>query len=231
MHLGPGFRIREKISRPQQGTIRAFGSYETPDISDLMNRMYTVREGIGPVTDPKLRILGPACTVKTYPGDNLMVHKSLDIAREGDVVIVDAGGSTYNAVLGDTIATKARHRGIKGFVIDGLVRDMPGILALGDFPVFAKGVTPIGPLHRGPGEINYPISVGGVVVNAGDIVVGDENGVVIIPLEIAESLLVRLQERAVALADYLENVAAGRFSNEWVDETLRAGGLEPPSAT
>ena len=86
-------------------------------------------------------LCGPACTVKVFPGDNLMVHKVLDVAKPGDIVVVDAGGSTQNAVLGDLISTKAQHRQIAGFIVDGLIRDLPAILPL-DFPVFARGVTP-----------------------------------------------------------------------------------------
>ena len=161
LHPGPGFRIRRTIDRPDPAVIAGFAGFETPAISDLLNRLFTMDPGIKPVTDPDLRILGPACTVKVFPGDNLMVHKSLDVALPGDIVVIDASGSSLTAVLGDLIATKARHRGIAGFVVDGLVRDLPALQRLGDFPVFARGVTPIGPLHRGPGEINYPVSVGG----------------------------------------------------------------------
>ena len=87
--------------------------------------------------------------MKVYPGDNLMVHKSLDIAQPGDVVVVDTSASTMTAVLGDLVSTKARHRGLAGFVVDGLVRDLPAIRALGDFPVYARGVTPTGPCTGG----------------------------------------------------------------------------------
>src|SRR5262249_17502314 len=156
-----------------------------------------------------------ACTVKLYPGDNLMVHKALDVARPGDVVVIDVG-VTSNAALGDLIATKARHRGIAGFIVDGLIRDLPGILQV-DLPIFARGTTPFGPLHRGPGEINYPICCGGVVVNPGDIVVADQAGIVTIPAEIAEELLVRLEKHKEGNAAYLAAVKAGNFSNSWVD--------------
>ena len=183
------------------------------------------------MTDPSLRILGPACTVRVFPGDNLMVHKALDVARPGDVIVVDAGGSPMNAVLGDLISTKARHRGIGGFVVDGLIRDLPAILELGDFPVFARGVTPIGPLHRGPGEINMPISCGGIVVHPGDIVMGDLNGTVVIPLDCAEELLARLRRQAATEAEYTAAVARGDFSNAWVDRFLRDAGLEPSEAS
>jgi regulator of RNase E activity RraA len=225
MHPGPGFRVREDADRPDPAVVEALGRFETPAISDLMNRLFTMSTAIRPMTDPSLRILGPACTVKVYPGDNLMVHKSLDLARPGDVVVVDASGSSLTAVLGDLVSTKARHRGIAGFVVDGLIRDLPAIQALGDFPVFARGVTPIGPLHRGPGEVNFPISAGGIVVQPGDVIVGDLNGVVVVPRLIAPSLLERLTARAAADADYQSAVARGEFSNGWVDAVLQDAGL------
>lgn len=225
MHPGPGFRARSEIERTNADIIAGFAEFETPEISDLMNRLYTMTSAIRTLTDPALKLLGPACTVKVFPGDNLMVHKALDIAQPGDVIAVDASSSTMTAVLGDLISTKARHRGIAGFVIDGLLRDLPAILALGDFPVFARGVTPIGPLHRGPGEINHPVSVGGIVVNPGDIIVGDLNGVVVVPREIAGDLLERLRSKAPAERAYAEAVARGEFSNSWVDNALQQSGL------
>jgi regulator of RNase E activity RraA len=225
MHPGAGFRVCHDIDRADPLVIAGFGAFETPAISDLMNRLYTMETAIKNVTHETLRILGPACTVKVYPGDNLMVHKSLDIAHPGDVIVVDASGSPMTAVLGDLVCTKARHRGLAGFVVDGLIRDLPAIRALGDFPVFARGVTPIGPLHRGPGEINYPISAGRIVVHPGDVIVGDLNGVVVVPREIAEELLERLKTRAAAEADYTAAVARGDFSNAWVDGILEESGI------
>jgi regulator of RNase E activity RraA len=226
LHPGPGFRIRHDIERPSPETVAGLGEFDTPAISDLMNRLYTMVPAIHNVTDPRLRILGAACTVKVYPGDNLMVHKSLDVAQPGDVVVVDAGSSMMNGVLGDLISTKARHRGIAGFVVDGLIRDLPDIQALEDFPVYARGVSPIGPLHRGPGEINHAISAGGIVVNPGDVVVGDQNGVVVVPRTIADELLERLRTRAAVEADYTEAVRRGDFNNGWVDSLLEESGVE-----
>jgi regulator of RNase E activity RraA len=161
-----------------------------------------------------------------------MVHKALDIAHPGDIVVVDAHGSTMNAVLGDLVSTKAKHRGIAGFVVDGLVRDLPAILEL-DFPVFARGTTSIGPLHRGPGEINYPICCGGVVVNPGDLFVADGAGAVVVPQEIAAELLVRLRNQKASQAAYLAGVKRGDFSNDWVDRILTEAGciVTPTSET
>jgi regulator of RNase E activity RraA len=225
MHPGPGFRVRHEVARPSPATVTRLGAFDTPAVSDLMNRLYTMNPAVHSLAGENLRILGPACTVKVYPGDNLMVHKSLDIASPGDVVVVDTSNSSLTAVLGDLVCTKARHRGIAGFVVDGLIRDLPAIRALGDFPVFARGVTPVGPLHRGPGEINHAISAGGIVVQPGDVVLGDLNGVVVVPRDIADDLLARLESRAAVEAEYTAGVARGEFSNDWVDRILDESGV------
>jgi RraA family protein len=219
MHPGPGFRVKLDVVRPDPGLMEEFRNHATPDISDLLNRLYAMDPAIRCLTGGHHVLCGPACTVKVFPGDNLMVHKALDVAKPGDIVVVDAGGSTQNAVLGDLISTKARHRGIAGFIVDGLIRDLPSILPL-DFPVFARGTTPIGPLHRGPGEINYPICCGGVVVNPGDLVVADAAGIIVIPGEIAPELLERLNLHDESNRAYLESVRRGDFSNRWVDQLL-----------
>jgi RraA family protein len=189
------------------------GDFSSPEISDQLNRLYAVTPDIRSLTGPQHQLVGPACTVKVFPGDNLMVHKSLDIAKPGDIVVVDAGASRMNAALGDLISTKAKHRKIAGFVVDGYVRDLPDILKL-DFPIFARGTTSIGPLHRGPGEINFPICCGGVVVNPGDVVVADAFGVVVVPHDNAEDVLERLRATKARLADYLASVKRGVFSNK-----------------
>ena len=223
LHPGPGFRVKLNSTRPDPALIEQVRDFATPDISDLLNRLYAMDPGIRCLTGGHHRLCGPACTVKVFPGDNLMVHKSLDVARPGDIVVVDAGGSTSNAVLGDLISTKAKHRRIAGFVVDGLIRDLPSIRPL-DFPVFARGTTPIGPLHRGPGEINYPICCGGIVINPGDLIVADAAGIIVVPLEIAAELLHRLQLHHEANMAYVDAVRGGNFSNQWVDHLLEEQG-------
>ncbi len=225
MHPGPGFRIKVDFPRLDRTPMTALAEFPTPEISDLLNRMYALDPEIRCLTSPEHRLWGPACTVRVFPGDNLMVHKSLDVAQPGDVVVIDAGASPMNAVLGDLISTKARHRGIAGFIVDGLVRDLPDIQALG-LPVFARGTTPIGPLHRGPGEINFPICCGGTVVNPGDVIVADATGIVAVPREIVGELLRRLQEREAKQAAYLASVRRGDFSNAWVDRLLEESRCE-----
>lgn len=239
LHPGPGFRIRLDFPRLDAETVSAFAEFDTPDISDLLNRLYAIDPEIACLSGGERPLCGLACTVRTYPGDNLMVHKSLDVAHPGDVVVVGASGGGSNAVLGDIVSTKAKHRGIAGFVVDGLIRDLPSIRPLG-FPVYARGTTPMGPLHRGPGEINYPIACGGVVVNPGDVVIADDAGVVVVPQQVAHELLNRLRSHRESNAAYLAAVERGQFSNAWVDTQLAeqecpvepfVGGLETALAT
>jgi len=220
MTPGPGFRVRMEIDRPDPILLTRFRDFETPDISDILNRMYTMSPEIRNVVNTNM-LVGPALTVKVFPGDNLMVHKALDAAKPGDVVVIDTSGSQRNAVLGDLITNKARHRGVAGFIVDGLVRDLPGLREAG-LPVFARGITPFGPLHRGPGELNYAVSCGGIVVNPGDIIVADQSGIAVIRREVAEDTLIRLHAHRARMMQYVAEVKAGRFSNEWVDRQLEA---------
>jgi RraA family protein len=223
MHPGPGFRIRVDFPRLDRFLIEELSSFPTPDISDLLNRMYALNPAIHCLTGCDQRLWGPACTVRVFPGDNLMVHKALDVARPGDVVVVDAGSSPMNAVLGDIVCTKAKHRGVAGFIVDGLVRDLPGIQEVG-LPVYARGTTPIGPLHRGPGEINFPVSCGGTIINPGDVIVADPAGVVAVPMDVVGEILERLREHAERQAGYLASVRLGNFCNAWVDRLLERSG-------
>ena len=225
IHPGVGFRIKRDFPRPDYDVARMFQDFSIPDISDHLNRLYAVDSSIKCLSGENSRLVGPACTVKVYPGDNLMVHKVLDIAQPKDVVVIDARGSTMNAVLGDTISMKAMHRGIAGFIVDGYVRDLSAIRELG-FPVYARGDMPIGPLHRAPGEINYPVCCGGVVVCPGDILVADPGGIVVLPKACVENLCSQLRQYKDRLATYLDKVRKGEFSNAWVDQLLESTHCE-----
>lgn len=222
MTPGPGFMIRTDFPRLPAELVEGFREFETADVSDVLNRLYAMDGAIRNQVNDK-ELLGVACTVKVYPGDNLMIHKTLDIAKPGDIVVVDCSGAMSNAVLGDLVANKAVHRGIAGFVIDGLIRDLDGIIETG-LPVYARGVTPFGPLHRGPGEINTPICCGGVVVNPGDIIKADSTGIAVIPRDFAAVILARLQDNRERMAAYVASVKKGDFSNQWVDDQLRENG-------
>jgi RraA family protein len=222
MNPGPGFMVRRNFDRPSKQLVEAFKQFDTTDVSDMLNRLYTMGSEIHNQVN-NATLVGPALTVKCYPGDNLMVHKALDLAEPGDVIVIDASKSDTAAVIGDLVANKARHLGIAGFIVDGLIRDLQGVRECG-LPVYAKGVTPFGPLHRGPGEINYPISAGGIVVKPGDIVTAGASGVTVVPKWAAEDILARLEKNRERLAAYVEGVKQGIFSNEWVDSQLNADG-------
>lgn len=222
---GPGFRIRTSIERLEAAFMQQFAAFDTPDVSDQLNRLFALAPPIQCLTGPQSKVVGPACTVKVHPADNLMVHASLDVARPGDVVIIDAGGTSTNATLGNLVCAKAQHLGIAGFVIDGYVRDLPKIEPLG-FPVWARGGTTTGPWHKGPGEINYPISCGGIVVNPGDLVVADSAGVVIVPKDDAEEILARMRTFEGKNERYFAAIQRGDFSNKWVQDAVEASGCE-----
>ena len=121
------------------------------------------------------------------------------------------------------IARKAKHRGVAGFIIDGLIRDLASVCEIG-MPVYTKGVTPVGPLHRGPGEVNYPICCGGIVVNPGDLVSADTSGVVVVHNYFAQEVLKRLEKQRDRLAEYNKAIDRGDFSNTWVDDYLHNAG-------
>ena len=219
IHPGVGFRIKRHFLRPDFDVAGMFQDFPVPDISDHLNRLYAVDSSIRCLSGTNRRLVGPACTVKVYPGDNLMVHKVLDIAQPGDVVVIDARGSTTNAVLGDTVSMKAMHRGIAGFIVDGYVRDLAAVREL-DYPVYARGDMPVGPLHRGPGEVNYPVCCGGVVVSPGDVLIADAGGIVVLPRACIEDLCAELRQYKERLSGYLDKVRKGQFSNAWVDQLL-----------
>jgi len=227
---GPGFRLRRKVERVPPELIERFRLLEVSLVSDLMNRLYTMDPGCTEIVAPADgRLIGPVCTVKVFPGDNLMVHASLDVAEPGDVVVIDTAGSTVNAVLGDMIANKAKARGIAGFIVDGLVRDVRGMRDVG-VPVFARGATPRGPLQRGPGELNFPIACGGVSVSPGDLVMADADGITFVPREGVLGVLERAEARRDADVEYEASVKRGEFSNAWVDRIIEgASGCESAS--
>jgi regulator of RNase E activity RraA len=154
-----------------------------------------------------------------------MVHKAIDAAAPGDVIVVDAGGVLEQAIIGEIMSSWAAKRGLAGMVIDGAVRDSAA-LAQNAFPVYARGVTPRGPYKNGPGEINCPVSVGGMVVMPGDIVAGDEDGLVCVPRADAEEILALARAQRDREDAILADIAKGALDRAWVDETLRARGCK-----
>jgi regulator of RNase E activity RraA len=216
-----GFRILPAPKRAPNSLVRQFKGVVTAHLSDCMNRLPGA-DGLDPMHKGG-QMLGLALTVRVAPGDNLMVHKAIDIAKPGDVIVVDAGGDCSQAIIGEIMSTLAAKRRVAGMVIDGAIRDS-GAIGAAKFPVYARGVTHRGPYKNGPGEINVPVSVGGMVVCPGDIVVGDEDGVVCVPVDIAPRVLAAAKAKAKEEDAILAGIRKGKVDRAWVDESLKAKG-------
>lgn len=166
-------------------------------------------------------LLGLALTVRVRSGDNLIIHKALQLLQPGYVLVVDGEGDTRRALVGEIMKRVAQARGCTGFVVDGAIRDLDAFAA-DDFPCFARGVTHRGPYKQGPGEINVPVAIDGEIVNPGDIVVGDSDGVVVVPRSKASSVAAAAHEIARQEATILRSIAQGSYDDRWVDQALAA---------
>lgn len=195
-----------------------FQHLPSANVGDAMHRLGVMDASIKPVWDGAT-IVGSAYTVWTRPGDNLALHEALQHVQPGDVMVVNGGSDQTRALLGELIGGKAKVKGVTGFVIDGAVRDATG-LAEYAMPVYARAVTPAGPYKDGPFALATPVAVGGVVVNPGDIIVADEDGVVVVPL---------------AMADAVAELAEAKHESELkirrgIDADLGAGDAVPTQA-
>jgi len=218
-----GMRIFPHINRPPAALIESFAGLPVANIADNMNRMSCMDAKLRPISD--LPLLGPAFTVKSRPGDNLMLHKALDLAQPGDIVVVDAQGDLTNSIMGELMALWAKQRGIGGFIVDGAIRDVGALKKMG-IPIYAAGITPAGPYKDGPGEINVPVVCGGVVVHPGDILVGDEDGIVVInPLD-GEALLEKSKAKSRKEYKDIEDISNMIWDRTWVDKALQERGVE-----
>jgi len=219
-----GLRIEPAHTRLPQEVIDGLGAISTTVIADAMGR-FNAMNGVRHFNEPDVRMVGQALTVKTISGDNLMIHKAIDIAQPGDVIVVDGGGDIGRALLGEIMCKIGQKNRISGYVVDGAIRDAEAIRQMG-FPVFAKGVNPGGPFKEGPGQINVGISCAGVSVNPGDVIVGDNDGVVVVPYEQATEVLERARAIHVYEQKVLNQIEAGTLDRSWVDETIKKKGLQ-----
>jgi RraA family protein len=219
-----GFRILPVAKRPDKKLLAELARMVTPHLSDSMERLYAGGAMLRPMHDGT-KLCGPAFTVRTSPGDNLLVHKAIDIAEPGDVIVVDAGGVNDNAIIGELMSARAEQRGVAGMVIWGAIRDSAE-LRQGSFPVYASGVTHRGPYKNGPGEINVAISIGGMTVNPGDIVVGDADGLVAIPQDQAEGILASAKAILAKEEKSMKEIKAGTVDRGWVDKALKEKGYQ-----
>jgi RraA family protein len=219
-----GFRIAARRRKVAPALVDRFRGIPVANVSDCMARMSAGGARLRPIHEKGL-MAGAAFTVRTRPGDNLMVHKALDIAEPGDVVVVDAGGDLTNAIIGELMQSHAIQRGLGGIVINGAIRDADA-LRTGALPVFAAGITHRGPYKDGPGEINVPVAIDGMVIEPGDLVIGDADGILCVPFDHAETVLAAAAAKHAAEETQMADILAGRSDRKWVDDALRRLGCD-----
>lgn len=218
-----GYFIGQRQSLPDAETIDAFRQLPVPNIGDCMGRS-TGALGLHAYHQDAQHVLcGPALTVKVRPGDNLMIHKAIEMAQPGDVLVIDGSGDLTQALIGGLMRTSALTKKIAGFVIDGAVRDI-NEWAEGGVAVWARGNTLRGPSKEGPGEINVTVNCAGLVVAPGDLIVADADGVISIPLAQLSTLLPRVREHQQREERIRENNRLGTTDPERFNVILRNKG-------
>ena len=217
-----GLRILPRTRSVDAALVARFHGLPVANISDCLHRMTAAGPRLRPMHQGGA-LAGVALTVKTRPGDNLLIHKALDLAQPGDVIVVDGGGDLTNALIGEIMVSYAVARGIAGFVMNGAIRDA-AVIGAGAFPVFAAGITHRGPYKDGPGEINVPIAIDGMVIHPGDLIVGDADGVVCVPFDEVDAVLAATLAKGEAEKRTLADIANGTHDTAWVDAALQRIG-------
>lgn len=220
-----GCRIYQNFNRPAPELIESFAGIPVANIDDCMGRIACCGSDLKAMN--KVPLLGTAFTVKAPEGDNLMFHKALEMAQPGDILVIAAGGSRHRSLCGEIMSMTAIAAGIKGFIVDGCIRDKDEIAEFTNFSVYATGVTPNGPYKNGPGEINVPVSVCGQVICPGDILIGDGDGIVVIKPEEAEELARKARAVSEMETQQKADILSGKgLSKPWLDEKLKELGCE-----
>ena len=212
------------IERVSAEVARKAAAFPSSILADVAGRRGALSGRIAPLA-PSMRFSGPAITVEVRPGDNLMIHAAMAIAKPGDVILVDGRGDLTSALMGEIMSQQCVALGIAGVVIDGAVRDCEAIRELG-FPMYAAGLNPNGPTKFVPGRLNHPISIGGVTVNPGDLVVGDADGVTVIERDKAEAMLPLAAEKVATETRRIADIKSRKaLRPAWLDGALRAAGV------
>jgi len=215
--------INTKFERVPAGIVKEAAQYQAAIIADVAGRRGALNGRIQAVR-PNMKVVGTAFTVEVRPGDNLMIHAAMSLAKPGDVLVIDGKGDLGSALMGTIMMTACKQLGIAGVVLDGAVRDTLEIEEMG-FPVFAAGFNPNGPTKNVPGRIGHAVSVGGVTVNAGDFVIGDADGVVVVEREKIAALLPQAAKKVADEAARIEAIKKGDTEAKWLVGALRAAGV------
>ncbi|MFB1063603.1 4-carboxy-4-hydroxy-2-oxoadipate aldolase/oxaloacetate decarboxylase [Natrinema sp. H-ect4] len=202
--------IEHDVERPDRDVVSGFKEIPSTIVSDVTGNIgLTMDSGIRPAYSG-IEMAGTAITVNAAPGDNLIIHKAITMAEPGDVLVIDAEGFTETGHVGELMCTSCQANDLAGLVIDGSYRDSRELGEM-EFPVYGRGTHPRGPLKQDPGSINVTVSCGGVTVDPGDVVVGDDDGLAVVPSESAEAVLERSYEKLESEDDVREDVVAGEY--------------------
>ena len=216
--------IRRDFERVAPDTVQQASAFAASILADVAGRRGTLDGRIAPLS-PSMRVCGPAFTVEVRAGDNLMIHAAMALAQPGDVLVIDGKADRTCALMGSIMLTACKKLGLAGVVIDGSIRDTEELRDLG-FPVWAIGANPNGPTKNIPGRINNPISCGGVAVRAGDLVVGDADGVVVIEREKVVSLLPQAAQKVADERQRIADITSGKaLRPKWLEASLRTAGV------
>ena len=219
-----GFRVLPRGRAVAPDLCDRFRALPVANVSDSMSRLTAGGPRLRPM-HAGAPMAGPALTVKCRPGDNLMIHKAIGLARPGDVIVVDAGGDLTNALVGELMLARMVRLKLGGVVLNGAIRDSAALRGQ-DFPVFAAGVTHRGPYKDGPGEINVAVALDGMVIEPGDLVLGDPDGLLCVPFDACATVLAATEAKQAAETAEFAAIAGGTQDVSWVDAALRRLGCE-----
>jgi len=215
--------IIKDFPRVDADVVRRAAVLQPAILADVAGRRGALSGRIRPL-DAGMKVAGSALTVEVRPGDNLMIHAAIALAKPGDVLVIDGKGDLSSALMGTIMMTACRKLGIAGVVIDGAARDAAEIIEMG-YPVFAAGTNPNGPTKNVPGRIGHPVSVGGVTVHAGDFIIGDADGVVVVEREKIAGLLAAGEKKVQDEAARIAAIKEGDTEAKWLSGALRSAGV------
>lgn len=218
----PLLAIRKSFDRLPADKLARLRGAQTGHVVDAMNGRGALDPAIKPVDPTRAQFIGTAMTCETGPSDNLAIMAAIALAQEGDVIVSASDGFTATAVVGDIVSLMARNAGIQAIVIDGMARDSQGIVEVG-LPVFSRGITPNSCVKSGPGRVGHPIVAGGVAIQPGDVIVGDRDGVVVIPQHMLDDVIARVEAIREAEAKVIAKVKDMKLTHmERMAELLRS---------
>lgn len=221
----PLLTVRRNFPRPSEAVLRALRNVPTGFIVDCMNGRGALDYLIKPLDPDNCKFIAPVVTCHPGPGDNLAVFAALEIAQRGDAIFIATDTFTKTAVAGDNMMAMGRNRGITGFVTDGLMRDIDGILPVG-LPAFCQGITPNSCTRNGPGTAGMPVVMGGICVDAGEIAVADQDGVVVIPHDQFDHVCATLPQVREAEENLSRQIRLGLDNMEGIRELLDSDRTE-----